>query len=213
MKKVLYFPTEKKESWQSFIELKVKELKRGLIEINSGNWQLKCRDIIYLKNLCERYNLTIVSINSYIPETIISANSLGFESSLELEFAEKSKRTFDNEIINSLQSPSTFFHQGTLRSGESLDVNEDLLILGDVNPGAIVSAGGNVMIWGRLLGIAHAGKHGNDHAKITALQLRPVQLRISNKIARGPKEKPEQGLAEEALIEEGVIVIKPAKNS
>ena len=66
------------------------------------------------------------------------------------------------------------------------------------------------MIWGRLLGIAHAGKDGNHKAKITALQLRPVQIRIAQKVARGPKEHPEEGYAEQAIIEKGVIVIKPA---
>ena len=89
----------------------------------------------------------------------------------------------------------------------------DILIVGDVNPGAIVLAGGNIMIWGKLRGIAHAGRDGNASAKITALQLRPLQLRIANKVARGPKEKPEEGFAEEALIEEGIIVIKPARTT
>ena len=77
----------------------------------------------------------------------------------------------------------------------------------------MVLAGGNVMIWGRLLGIAHAGKDGNVHCKITALQLRPIQLRIADKIARGPKEKPEEGLSEEARIENNLIVIKPARTT
>ena len=86
-----------------------------------------------------------------------------------------------------------------------------MLLLGDVNPGAKVSAEGDVMVWGRLRGTAHAGKSGNDQAKIVALQLRPLQLRISNKVARGPEEQPQEGFAEEALIESGQIVIKPAR--
>ena len=93
-----------------------------------------------------------------------------------------------------------------------MEAIKNVLILGDVNPGAKVIAGGDVMIWGRLLGIAHAGKNGNIEAKITALQLRPVQLRIASKVARGPKEKPDEGLAEEASIEEDLIVIKPARS-
>ena len=56
-----------------------------------------------------------------------------------------------------LHFSKTNFHQGTVRSGEYLDSPGDLLILGDVNPGAKVSAEGNIIIWGRLLGIAHAG--------------------------------------------------------
>jgi len=84
-----------------------------------------------------------------------------------------------------------------------------LLILGDVNPGAKVSAEGNIIIWGRLLGIAHAGSKGNSQATISALQLRPVQLRIAKKVARGPKEKPQLGIAEQARIDSEEIIISP----
>ena len=105
-----------------------------------------------------------------------------------------------------------FFYEGTLRSGEVFENIGDLFIYGDVNPGAIVSSNGNVMVWGKLLGIAHAGKAGNQHSTISALQLRPVQLRIADKIARGPEEKPEIGLAEKALIESDQIIIKPLKS-
>ena len=88
-----------------------------------------------------------------------------------------------------------------------------MLILGDVNPGAKVSAEGNIMIWGRLLGIAHAGSKGNSKATISALQLRPVQLRIANKVARGPKEKLQLGLAEQARIDSEEIIISPLETT
>ena len=66
------------------------------------------------------------------------------------------------------------------------------------------------MVWGRLRGIAHAGKQGNKLSKIIALELRPLQLRIAAEVARGPSEKPEPGLAEEALIKGSKIIIQPA---
>ena len=87
----------------------------------------------------------------------------------------------------------------------------DVLIYGDVNPGARVSAGGDVMVWGRLRGIAHAGCHGSTKAKIVALHLRPVQLRISDAVARGPEDQPLDGLTEQARLDQGVIVIEPAE--
>ena len=107
----------------------------------------------------------------------------------------------------------THFHQGTVRSGEYLESPGDLLILGDVNPGAKVSAEGNIIIWGRLLGIAHAGSKGNSNATISALQLRPLQIRIAKKIARGPKEKPQIGLAEQAKINSEEIIISPLETT
>ena len=78
-----------------------------------------------------------------------------------------------------------------------------------MNPGAKVSAEGNIIIWGRLIGIAHAGSKGNSEATISALQLRPVQLRIAKKVARGPKEKTQLGIAEIARIDSEDIIISP----
>ena len=129
----------------------------------------------------------------------------------------KARKKHIKEIIlflntNDINLSKTHFHQGTVRSGEYLDSPGDLLILGDVNPGAIVRAEGNIIIWGRLLGIAHAGSKGNFQATIAALQLRPVQLRIASKVARGPKEKPQIGLAEQARIDSEEIIISPLES-
>ena len=97
-----------------------------------------------------------------------------------------------------------------MRSGDHLHGDGDVLIYGDVNPGAHVSAGGDVMVWGRLRGTAHAGITGSYGAKIVALHLRPVQLRIADVVARGPDDQPLDGQTEQARIDEGVIVIEPA---
>jgi septum site-determining protein MinC len=102
-------------------------------------------------------------------------------------------------------------HRGTLRSGDHLQADGTVLLLGDVNPGARISAGGHVLVWGRLRGIAHAGCTGNGDARIVALQLRPLQLRIAAAVARGPEGSPPTGLAEEARIVDGAIQIDPAQ--
>jgi septum site-determining protein MinC len=65
-------------------------------------------------------------------------------------------------------------------------------------------------VWGRLRGSAHAGVHGHEGARIVALQLRPLQLRIADTVARGPEERPQPGLAEQARLEAGEIVIEAA---
>ena len=101
-------------------------------------------------------------------------------------------------------------HQGTLRSGDVLETEGSALVLGDVNPGARVVAGGHVLVWGTLRGVAHAGCHGETGARIVALQLRPLQLRIAAAVARGPEELPPAGYAEQAELVDGVIAINPA---
>ena len=100
-------------------------------------------------------------------------------------------------------------HKGTVRSGNRISSNGDLYIIGDVNPGAIISAKNNVYVWGKLLGIALAGKDGNKNASIASLYLKPLQLRISDIVALGPKEKPNNQYPEIAVIENRSIVIKP----
>ena len=67
-----------------------------------------------------------------------------------------------------------------------------------------------MLVWGRLRGVAHAGRHGDASARIVALQLQPLQLRIADAVARGPEERPPQGLAEQARLVEGEIRIEPA---
>ena len=73
----------------------------------------------------------------------------------------------------------------------------------------VPTAEGDVMIWGRLLGIAHAGRLGNLNAKIIALELRPLQLRIADVVAIGPEDKPKNSYPEIAVIENQPIIIKP----
>ncbi len=74
----------------------------------------------------------------------------------------------------------TTFHKGSLRSGQKLEVEGSIVIIGDVNSGAEVIAGDNIAIIGTLRGLAHAGAKGNKDAIITASTLDAVQLRISN---------------------------------
>ncbi|MFD2446216.1 septum site-determining protein MinC [Bacillus sp. CGMCC 1.16607] len=73
-----------------------------------------------------------------------------------------------------------------IRSGQILEVDGDLLLIGDVNPGGTVMAGGNIFIMGSLRGIAHAGCTGNEEAVIVASSMNPAQLRISQYINRAP---------------------------
>lgn len=71
-----------------------------------------------------------------------------------------------------------------VRSGQVLEVKGDLLLIGDVNPGGTVRAGGNIFVLGSLKGIAHAGFNGNNHAVIAASEMLPTQLRINHVLNR-----------------------------
>tara|TARA_Y100001968_G_scaffold96109_1_gene86224 strand:- start:62 stop:721 length:660 start_codon:yes stop_codon:yes gene_type:complete len=193
-------------NWEIFLENKLKNLNSRNIEINCKNLDLLCTDISEIIAIAKQYNCEIISFCSTSLKTIVSSQSLGYKSQFIID--NSSNKTSDINEKN-ITFSKTNFHQGTVRSGEYIESAGDLLILGDVNPGAKVSAEGNIIVWGRLLGIAHAGSKGNSSATISALQLRPLQIRIAKKIARGPKEKPQIGLAEQASIDSEEIVISP----
>ena len=211
----IIFPRDLNADWQLEFKSNIQNQEKSSIRLDFLGWHLTCKDIKYIKNICAKAKVNLISVESTKAESIVSASCLGIKAYLKLQEDSypKEKLTLSNPCKESEGQNEVLFYKGTLRSGERLEANNDLLLLGDVNPGAIVLAGGNIMIWGRLMGIAHAGKNGNMNAKITALELRPVQLRISNKVARGPKEKPEEGLAEEACLVEEIIVIKPARTN
>ena len=86
------------------------------------------------------------------------------------------KRTYQKEIAVS----ETTFHRGSLRSGQKIETEGSLVILGDVNAGAEVVASDNIVVLGALRGLAHAGAKGNKQAIISAGMLDAVQIRISN---------------------------------
>ena len=86
------------------------------------------------------------------------------------------KRTFNSKITVS----ETKFHRGSLRSGQKLETEGSLVILGDVNSGAEVMAAENIVVLGALRGLAHAGAKGNKEAIVSAGLLDTVQIRISN---------------------------------
>ncbi|KIL53343.1 septation inhibitor protein [Jeotgalibacillus alimentarius] len=75
---------------------------------------------------------------------------------------------------------------GIVRSGQVIEVEGDFLLVGDVNPGGMIMAGGNIYILGTLRGIAHAGCYGKEEAVIVASQMLPAQLRIASKLNRAP---------------------------
>lgn len=98
------------------------------------------------------------------------------------------KRAFRKEI----KSSETKFHRSSLRSGQKVEFEGSIVVLGDVNAGAEVIASENIVILGCLRGLAHAGAKGNKQAIIAANRIDCPQIRISNKIKEMEKEEPEE---------------------
>ena len=175
---------------------------QGPLSLVCGDWQLRLPDLEALQGLLASKDLTLVQVQADQPETRVAAAALG------LQLGTNTGCPRNPDVAPA--APALTVHQGPLRSGEHLHVEGSVLLLGDVNPGAQISAVRHVLVWGRLRGVAHAGRGGDDQATIVALQMRPLQLRIANAVARGPDEVPIAGLCEAARLVNGEIRIDPA---
>ena len=173
-------------------------------KIFAVNESISSHQLSKLKNFFNQINICSLYIYSNNIDTILSGKSLKIDSTFYKE----------QEIQNKLllfksKNKDDILHEGTVRSGERISANGNLCIIGDVNPGAIVSAKKSIYVWGKLLGVAFAGKSGNKNASISSLYLNPLQLRIADVIAIGPKDKPKNFYPEIAVIDKQTIIIKP----
>lgn len=116
--------------------------------------------------------------------------------------------------LNQLQTATLvepLYIQMTVRSGVEIRHSGTVVVLGDINPGGEVVANGDILVWGRLRGVAHAGAAGNSKCLIMALQMEPTQLRIGDYVARAPTNQPAQFYPEIAYVTpEGIRITKAA---
>src|SRR6266699_4305188 len=105
-------------------------------------------------------------------------------------------------------SDDTLFLRRTVRSGQAIHHHSNVVILGDVNPGAEIVASGDIIVWGVLRGMVHAGYPDNENAIVCSLLLAPVQLRIAHLLSRPPDGFQVQARPEFATIKNGQIVVE-----
>lgn len=130
------------------------------------------------------------------------------------EVENKFKQTIEEKLKQTDVSIGKFY-KGNLRSGQSIEVDSSIIMIGDVNPGAKVIAKGNIIVLGCLKGTAYAGASGNQNAFVVALNMAPMQIRIADVIARSP-DKPSKDISKEAQIaflEGENIYIEPINKS
>ncbi len=168
------------------------------------NEKINSYELAKLKLILEKHLIKLSNIYSNNRETVLSGKSLKINSTF-LKI-----KDLENQLpLDPSYLKKDILHKGTVRSGDRISSNGDLFIIGDVNPGAIISAINNIYVWGKLFGIAFAGNNGNKNAFIASLYLNPLQLRICEIVAIGPKEKPKDQYPEIAILEDTKIIIKP----
>jgi septum site-determining protein MinC len=115
-----------------------------------------------------------------------------------------------NLVSRNFFNAKSIFVTHTLRSGQRVECEGDVVVLGDVNDGAEVIAGGSIAVMGNLRGLVHAGAMGRSDVVVAANALMPKQLRISGKIAMFPENK-QCDVPEVAEYKQGSVVIRPLK--
>lgn len=116
----------------------------------------------------------------------------------------------NEKVFSGIYEGRTKFCKSTIRSGQRIIYNGNIVVIGDVNSGAEVIASGNIVVLGVLRGVAHAGSNGNRRAFVAAYMLQPSQLRIGDIISRSPDDRAERPrMPEVAKIKDSTIVVEP----
>lgn len=172
-----------------------------------GQRLLDQRQLQVIAKLLLNAKLRLDCVHTSRRQTAVTAATAGYSV----------EQTRPNDLIEKLQSeklanlklplipsPETqalpLLLQKTVRSGAEIRHQGHVILIGDLNPGGAIIADGDILVWGRLKGIAHAGASGNRESCIMALQMDPTQLRIADKVARAPASQPDEFYPEVAHI-------------
>ena len=199
--------------WEALLEELAERLERtatffqgGWVTLQVGDLELPRERIQAIVELLAQHGIALESVFSTAAGTRQAAQALGFRTASKLRVDRPSRR----EPRVERESVGGLLVRRTLRSGQVIHHAGHVVVIGDVNPGAEVVAGGDVVVWGRLRGLVHAGAMGDDEALVCALSLAPTQLRIGNYIARPPDEEGWGNRPPEmARVQGGRIVVEP----
>ena len=172
------------------------------LALGVGPRALSAADLGRLRDALSERKVNLWAVLSDSPTTVNAAQALGLIIHLP---ASTPQTRPDREVDPEEAREEAVLVRRTLRSGRSVRHTGHVVVIGDVNPGAEIVAGGDVVVWGRLRGVVHAGAGGDAEAVVCALDLSPTQLRIANHIATSPARKGEPK-PEMARIRDGQIV-------
>ncbi len=214
-------------SWRDLLEELAQQLDRpgaqsffrgARVLLETGNRALGVVEIEELISLLAKHQMTLGSVvgdNQPPGNGQVSGPVLG-PPSQPVPPPESISSPNGHEIADQpdvMTEPPALLMRRTVRSGQVITHPGTIIIIGDINPGAEVVAGGDVIVWGRLRGVVHAGAAGNESAIVGALSLTPTQLRIGGQIARAPDDRrPRNAPAEIAHVRDGMIVVEPWGN-
>ena len=192
-------------------------LEGSRIAVSLGERTLERSDLSLIQTLLAEHGMALWAILSDNEETKDAARGLGLATRLPgsntdlngnvLQTVASAEQPAAAVVSNNgAEGSNWLILRETIRSGRSVYHEGHIVVIGDVNPGAEIIAGGDVVVWGKLRGLVHAGALGDTSAVICALELIPTQLRIANQIAISPHDQRRQMRPEKVSMHDGRIV-------
>jgi septum site-determining protein MinC len=178
------------------------------VRILANDRLLDTTQIQELADILLQSNLSLKRFYTKRRQTAVAIATCGF--SVEQQTAQQALIT---EASTKLLVADPMYVQMTLRSGTEIRHDGSVIVMGDMNPGSVVIAEGDILVWGKLRGTVHAGAGGNAGSIVMATQMQPSQIRIADFVARGPSNVPAQFFPEVAYVtSQGKISITQAQN-
>jgi septum site-determining protein MinC len=167
--------------------------KGARLALDVGGQTLGVNELVELRDGLSERNISLWAVLSESPKTEHTAQLLGLATRISKPRPEETRKF----AVEDLGDETALFLNKTLRSGTRIEFAGHVVVLGDVNPGAEIIAEGNVIVWGRVRGVVHAGAKGNRGAVICALDLSASQLRIADEVSAllKPQSEPRPEIA------------------
>lgn len=177
------------------------------VRILANDRLLDTTQIQELADILLKSNLSLKRFYTKRRQTAVAIATCGF--SVEQQTAQQALIA---EASTKLLVADPMYVQMTLRSGTEIRHDGSVIVMGDMNPGSVVIAEGDILVWGKLRGTVHAGAGGNAGSIVMATQMQPSQIRIADFVARGPSNVPAQFFPEVAYVtSQGKISITQAQ--
>jgi len=181
------------------------------LALDTRRRDLRISERTQLEALLANYQMSVTSLEEALRakqfEPVVIAPDVVSESSITAEILNGQSEAQASRL-DPRDSDDTLFLRRTIRSGQEIHHVSNVVILGDVNPGAEIVASGDIIVWGVLRGMVHAGYPNNENAIVCSLLLAPVQLRIAHLLSRPPDGFQVQARPEFATIKNEQIVVE-----
>lgn len=217
---ILVLPTTKRheiEDWEEVWVILEQHLEQHQefpvlnVTLLAQNQLLGGRQLQQLSEVLNRHQLQLKRIRTSRRQTAIAAATAGYgveQEPLAQLIADIPSKL--EPVKPAADGSYALYVTQTVRSGVEIRHKGSIIVTGDVNPGGVIIADDDIVIWGCLRGVAHAGANGDRSCRIMALQMHPTQLRIADIVARSSASSPDQIQPEVAYLTSDGIRLAPA---